>query len=93
MRSTAGDGPLADARAVNVGGVSDELQVTIAYESGQDGWITAQILEVPAAIDQGRTREEARTNALEALNAALQMWPELRPVAREHETVTVPLAS
>ena len=73
--------------------VTDDLQVTIAYEDGGDGWIMARVLEVPAAIDQGRTREEARANVLDALQAVFEMWPELRPQNLEHETVTVSLAS
>ena len=72
-----------------VGTVADTVQVTIAYEHDDEGWVTAQVLEVPAAIDQGRTRAEARTNVLQALQAALETWPELRPAARDHESVTV----
>lgn len=77
----------------NVLPVSDELQVTIVYEDGGDGWIMARVLEVPAAIDQGRTREEARANVLEALRAVFEMWPEQQPQNLVHETVMVPLAS
>jgi hypothetical protein len=41
---------------------------TVVYSDGGDGWITATIAEEPAAISQGRTREEARENALQALH-------------------------
>jgi predicted RNase H-like HicB family nuclease len=34
---------------------------------GEDGWICAQIAEVPDAISQGRTLEEAKGNVTEAL--------------------------
>jgi predicted RNase H-like HicB family nuclease len=34
---------------------------------GEDGWICAQIAEVPEAISQGRTLEEAKANVTEAL--------------------------
>jgi predicted RNase H-like HicB family nuclease len=72
--------------------VTEEVQVTIAYEDGGDGWILARVLEVPAAVDQGRTREEARANVLAALGAVFEMWPDERPKRLEHETVTVSLS-
>jgi predicted RNase H-like HicB family nuclease len=39
--------------------------------AGEDGWICAQIAEVPEAISQGRTAEEAKANVAEALELAL----------------------
>lgn len=42
---------------------------------GEDGWVTAQVVEVPEAISQGRTAAEAKTNVIEALVAALE-WRE-----------------
>ena len=42
--------------------MSDTLRFTIHYSDGGDGWIMAQVEEVPGAISQGRTREEARAN-------------------------------
>jgi predicted RNase H-like HicB family nuclease len=39
----------------------------VQYEDGQDGWVIARVLELPAAMSQGRTREEARDNVLDAL--------------------------
>lgn len=40
---------------------------TVVYEQS-DGWWVAHIAEVPGAISQGRTKEEARDNVLDALN-------------------------
>jgi predicted RNase H-like HicB family nuclease len=34
---------------------------------GEDGWIRAQIAEVPEAISQGRTLDDAKANVAEAL--------------------------
>jgi predicted RNase H-like HicB family nuclease len=34
---------------------------------GEDGWICAQIAEVPEAISHGRTEAEAKANVTEAL--------------------------
>jgi predicted RNase H-like HicB family nuclease len=42
--------------------------LTIVYEDAGDGWVSAQIAEVPAAISQGRTRAEARANVISALH-------------------------
>jgi predicted RNase H-like HicB family nuclease len=48
------------------------IDFTIAFESpDEDGWIVARILEVPGAMSQGRTRGEARANALDALGTVL----------------------
>jgi predicted RNase H-like HicB family nuclease len=51
---------------------------TISFEApDEDGWIVARVLEAPGAISQGRTREEARENALEALRTVLTPDEEL----------------
>ena len=47
--------------------MSESLRLTVIYEQGDDGWVLARIREVPAAISQGRTREEARENVIDAL--------------------------
>jgi predicted RNase H-like HicB family nuclease len=44
----------------------------------EDGWIVAQVEEVPGAMSQGRTREEARENVLDALQAVLTPDAELQ---------------
>jgi hypothetical protein len=43
-------------------------RLTIRYTDAGDGWVTAQIDEEPAAISQGRTREEAYANVIDALH-------------------------
>jgi predicted RNase H-like HicB family nuclease len=46
--------------------------MTIAYEEpDEQGWIVARIVEVPGALSQGRTREEARENVIDALRLML----------------------
>src|SRR4051794_27464764 len=39
---------------------TDTETLTIVYGDTGDGWITAQIVEIPAAVSQGRTRAEAK---------------------------------
>lgn len=54
--------------------VSETMDLTIVYEDGDDGWIVASTPSVPGVLSQGRTREEARENVLDAL--ALMLSPE-----------------
>jgi predicted RNase H-like HicB family nuclease len=45
---------------------------TAVLTPGEDGFVCAQIAEVPEAISQGRTRREAKANVREALELALE---------------------
>jgi predicted RNase H-like HicB family nuclease len=56
--------------------MTDSLRFTILFKEGEDGWIVAQVKEVPGAISQGRTREEARENVIDALRLMLSPEPE-----------------
>jgi hypothetical protein len=49
--------PIAHPRALNV-----------RYTPNPDGWVTAQFVELPAAISQGRDESEAFRNLLAAVN-------------------------
>ena len=52
--------------------VSEKLRITIAYdEPDEDGWIVARVVEVPAALSQGKAQEEARENVIDALRLML----------------------
>ena len=52
--------------------VNERLRMTIAYEEPDEGgWIVARVVEVPGALSQGRTREEARENVIDALRLML----------------------
>lgn len=54
------------------------VDFTIAFdEPDEDGWIVARVLEVPGALSQGRSREEARENVLDALRTVLTPDEEL----------------
>ena len=53
--------------------MSDSLRVTIVYEPGEEGWVVASIPQVPGAHSQGRTREEARANVIDALRGILEL--------------------
>jgi len=65
------------------------VDFTISFEGpDEEGWIIARILEVPGAMSQGRTREEAKENVLDALQTVLTPDEELAGEAsqadREH---------
>lgn len=51
--------------------MSGQVRLTVRYTDAGDGWVTAQIIEIPAAISEGRTRAEARENVLDALQVVL----------------------
>lgn len=47
------------------------MHLTINYSDAGDGWVTAQVAEIPGAISEGKTREEARSNVIDALDVLL----------------------
>ena len=52
--------------------MSDTLQLTITYDEPDEyGWIVARVVQVPGAMIQGRTREEACENVIDALRLML----------------------
>lgn len=46
---------------------------TAIFERGEDGWWVASCLEVPEAITQGETIEEARENLKDAIQLVLEV--------------------
>ena len=60
-------------------------------EPGEDGWIIASIPQVPGAISQGHTREEARTNVIDALR--LMLKPEPGDPASDSEPLQLTIAA
>lgn len=53
--------------------MSTALELTIVFEPGDDGWIVASVPEVPGAHSQGRSRDEARANVIDALRGILEL--------------------
>ena len=66
-----------------------ELTYTAVLTPGDDGWICAQIAEVPEAIGQGRAVEEAKANVTEALELALEWRRDEGETLPEPTQVTV----
>jgi predicted RNase H-like HicB family nuclease len=70
-------------------------EFTIIFELGQDGWWIATIPEVPGAFSQGKTKEEARANVLDAVTELMAARRELALKERttQSEVETVPITS
>lgn len=75
--------------------MSDAVHLTIHYEDAGEGWLTAQVAEVPGAISQGKTREQARANVIDALDVLLTPDEELEGSAplKDSESVTLKVSS
>lgn len=62
------------------------MQLTAVFVSAPEGGYTAFIEEIPGAISEGETMEEARENLADALRMVLECN---RDLAREGESATV----
>jgi predicted RNase H-like HicB family nuclease len=66
-----------------------KLELMIVYEDGGEGWIMSSIPAVPGVLSQGRTREQARENVLDALALILSPEPIEENGKREREVLQV----
>jgi predicted RNase H-like HicB family nuclease len=74
--------------------MSESLELSIVYEDGGEGWIVASIPQVPGTRSQGRTREEARANVIDALKVMLAGDDEsLGTGSADTETITLTVGS
>ncbi|HOO16894.1 MAG TPA: type II toxin-antitoxin system HicB family antitoxin [Phycisphaerae bacterium] len=69
-------------------------EFTIIFERGENGWWISTIPEVPGAFSQGRTKDEARQNALDPLTELMAARRELalRQRAADSEIETIRIA-
>ena len=47
---------------------------TVVYQPVEDGWIMATVPELPGAVTQGATLDEARANIKDAVELLLQSY-------------------
>ena len=75
--------------------MSEKLHLTIRYADAGEGWVTAQVAEIPGAISEGRTRGEARANVLDALDVLLTPDEQLNgaEAGEDSESLTLTVAS
>ena len=71
----------------------EQLDLTIVYEPGENGLILASIPEVTGVFSQGRTREEARANVIDALRLMLSPLPGDVDDQREREALHLTIAA
>ena len=68
-------------------------EYTVVFQTVEDGWIMARAPEIPGAVSQGRTLEEARSMIKEAVELLLQCYREQAetdtPSDAIWETITV----
>lgn len=97
MRSDRGGSGAIRAILPNARGIvlsmANELDLTIVYEPGEDGWIVASIPEVAGVFSQGRTRDEARENVIDALRLMLSPEPRAADDRREREPLHLTIAA
>ena len=61
---------------------------TVILERDEDGGYSVQCVELPGAISQGETKEEALRNIREAIELYLESWPDaLERLERKKEVV------
>ncbi len=60
----------------------------VVFEEGEDGYFVAKCIEIPEAISQRKTKEEALKNVREAIEAVLE-WRQKKAKGKLTETVEV----
>ena len=85
--------PLATPHGDIVCRMPEQLDLTIVYEPGEEGGVIASIPEVAGVFSQGRTREEARTNVIDALRLMLSPEPSDIDDRREREALHLTIAA
>ncbi len=74
-----------------------EREYTVVYQPIEDGWYLATVPELPGAISQGRTIDEAREMIADAVALLLESYreqaAERAPVDATWETVRVQVAA
>lgn len=73
--------------------MAEQLDLTIVYEPGEEGWVIASIPEVAGVFSQGKTREEARVNVIDALRLMLSPEPSEAGDQREREALHLTIAA
>ena len=63
------------------------MKLTAVFEPAKEGGYTAFVEEIPAAISQGETMEEAKANLREALQLVLECQRELAEKSLSPEAV------
>lgn len=63
------------------------MKLTAVYEPAVEGGYTCWVEEIPAAISEGETLEEAEANLMDALKLVLECQRELSDQTRSQQSV------
>lgn len=50
---------------------AQQLELTVVFRQGEDGYTVAECLQLPGCMSQGRTLEEAQRNIVDAIQSCL----------------------
>ena len=67
------------------------MKLTAVFEPAKEGGYTCFVEEVPAAISEGETLEEAKANLVDALKLVLQCYRELAESGLSPQAVRQPI--
>lgn len=56
--------------------VLSQAALRIRLSDGEDGYITAECIDIPGCISQGKSREEALANIVDAISVCLEIITE-----------------
>lgn len=74
-----------------------QREYTVVYQVIEDGWIMATVPELPGAVTQGKTMQEARAMIKDAVALLLESYREQAakdaPTTAVWETLTVKIPS
>jgi predicted RNase H-like HicB family nuclease len=73
--------------------MAEHVELTIIFEPGDDGWIIATIPEVAGVFSQGRSRDDARANVIDALRLMLAPAPGDTDDGRDRELLHLTVAA
>lgn len=65
------------------------MEFTVVLEPAEEGGYTVQCIELPAAISQGETKDEALENIKEAIELVLEVRYEQGSITGEIEKVEI----
>ena len=63
------------------------MKLSAVYEPAAEGGYTCWVEEIPAAISEGETLDEAETNLMDALRLVLECQRELSDQTRSQQSV------
>jgi predicted RNase H-like HicB family nuclease len=65
----------------------EKLNLTVILRTEEEGGFSVQCVELPGAISQGETKEEALTNIREAIEGYLEAFPEDKKLLKQKKEV------